>query len=84
MSKTSTDAVEWSLPRGLIVLLSAASAVLVVAGTRAASEIIGPVFLAVVLTIAMSPVGRYLRRHGWPAWAWRRVSVRSGMRIWKI
>ena len=75
MSKTSTDAVEWSLPRGLIVLLSAASAVLVVAGTRAASEIIGPVFLAVVLTIAMSPVGRYLRRHGWPDWASTLVGI---------
>jgi len=75
MSKTSTDAVEWSLPRGLIVLLSAASAVLVVAGTRAASEIIGPVFLAVVLTIAISPVGRYLRRHGWPPWASTLVAI---------
>jgi AI-2 transport protein TqsA len=75
MSKTSTDAVEWSLPRGLIVLLSAASAVLVVAGTRAASEIIGPVFLAIVLTIAISPVGRYLRRHGWPPWASTLVGI---------
>ena len=75
MSKTSTDAVEWSLPRGLIVLLSAASAVLVVAGTRAASEIIGPVFLAIVLTIAISPVGRYLRRHGWPLWASTLVGI---------
>jgi predicted PurR-regulated permease PerM len=77
MSKTSTDAVEWSLPRGLIVLLSAASAVLVVAGTRAASEIIGPIFLAIVLTIAISPVGRYLRRHGWPPWASTLVSILS-------
>ena len=77
MSKTSTDAVEWSLPRGLIVLLSAASAVLVVAGTRAASEIIGPVFLAIVLTIAISPVGRYLRRHGWPPWASTLVGILS-------
>jgi predicted PurR-regulated permease PerM len=75
MSKTSADAVEWSLPRGLIVLLSAASAVLVVAGTRAASEIIGPVFLAIVLTIAISPVGRYLRRHGWPPWASTLVGI---------
>ena len=75
MSKTSTDAVEWSLPRGLIVLLSAASAVLVVAGARAASEIIGPLFLAIVITIAISPVGRYLRRHGWPPWASTLVSI---------
>ena len=75
MSKTSTDAVEWSLPRGLIVLLSAASAVLVVAGTRAASEIIAPIFLAVVLTIAISPVGRYLRRRGWPSWASTLVTI---------
>lgn len=69
MSKTSTDAVEWAVPRGLIVLLSAGAAVLVVAGMRAAAGIIGPVFLATVLTIALSPVGGYLRRRGWPTWA---------------
>ena len=75
MSKTSADATEWAVPRGLIVLLSAAAAVLVVAGIRAASGIIGPVFLAVVLTIAVSPVGGYLRRRGWPSWAGTLVAI---------
>ena len=64
MSKISADAGEWAMPRGLIVMLSAGAAVLVVAGLRAASEIIGPVFLAVVLTLAISPLGRNLRRRG--------------------
>jgi predicted PurR-regulated permease PerM len=75
MSKTSADATEWAVPRGLIVLLSAAAAVLVVAGIRAAAGIIGPVFLAVVLTIAVSPVGGYLRRRGWPSWAGTLVAI---------
>ena len=75
MSKTSADEVEWAVPRGLIVLLSAAAAVLVVAGMQAASGIIGPVFLAIVLTIAISPLGRYLRRRGWPSWAGTLVGI---------
>ena len=75
MSKTSTDEVEWAVPRGLIVLLSAAAAVLVVAGIRAAAGIIGPVFLAMVLTIAISPLGRYLRRRGWPSWVGTTVGI---------
>ncbi len=75
MSKNSADEVEWAVPRGLIVLLSAAAAVLVVAGMQAASGIIGPVFLAIVLTIAISPLGRYLRRRGWPSWAGTLVGI---------
>jgi predicted PurR-regulated permease PerM len=75
MSKISADAPEWAVPRGLIVLLSAGAAVLVVAGIQAASGLIGPVFLAVVLTIAISPVGRYLRRRGWPSWAGTLVGI---------
>ena len=75
MSKTSADEMEWAVPRGLIVLLSAAAAVLVVAGIRAAAGIIGPVFLAMVLTIAISPLGRYLRRRGWPSWVGTTVGI---------
>ena len=58
----------WSVPRGFIVLLGAAGAVVVVAGLRATAGIVGPVFLALVLTIAASPLGRKLRRVGLPSW----------------
>jgi AI-2 transport protein TqsA len=58
----------WSVPRGFIVLLSAAGAVVVVAGLRATAGIVGPVFLALVLTIAASPLARWLRRVGLASW----------------
>jgi predicted PurR-regulated permease PerM len=38
------------------------------AGIKAAAEIIAPAMLALVLTIAVLPVGRWARRHGWPGW----------------
>ena len=58
----------WSVPRGFIVLLGAAGAVVVVAGLRATAGIVGPVFLALVVTIAAAPLGRRLRRVGLPSW----------------
>jgi AI-2 transport protein TqsA len=62
---SGTDA----LPRGVIVLLGLAGAVITVAGLRAVSGILGPVFLALMLTVTASPLGAWLRRHGAPAWA---------------
>ncbi|WP_280204841.1 AI-2E family transporter [Nocardia farcinica] len=58
----------WSLPRGLIVLLAAAAAVVAVAGMKAFAGILGPVFLALMLTIAVQPIQGFARRHGLPAW----------------
>ena len=58
----------WALPRGVVVLLGAAGAVLTTAGLRGTSEIVGPVFLALVLTIAVSPLRRLLVRRGLPVW----------------
>ena len=66
---------EWPLPRGLIILIGAASAVLVVAGLRSASGIVGPVFLALVLTVAVYPLRRYPVKHGWPAWSGTLVGI---------
>ena len=57
-----------ALPRALVVLLSAAAAVIVIAGIRGASSLVGPAFLALVLTIASYPVRRWLDRF-MPAWA---------------
>jgi AI-2 transport protein TqsA len=55
--------------RATTVLLSTAAAVVVVAGLRGASGIVGPAFLALVLTIAVHPVQSYVQRRGWPRWA---------------
>ena len=46
-------------------LLTAAAAVAVLAGMRAAAPIIGPVVIALVLTIAWGPGSMWLRRRGW-------------------
>jgi AI-2 transport protein TqsA len=56
------------LPRGLIVLLGTAGAVVVLAGMRGVAGLLGPVFLALMLTVTVSPLGTWLRRHGWPVW----------------
>src|SRR4051794_10069074 len=56
------------LPRSLVMLLGAASAVLVLAGIQAVAWLIGPAFLALMIVIAISPVQSALLRHGWPAW----------------
>lgn len=52
------------LPRGLNVLLTVATAIIVVAGLRAFSSSIGPMFLALVVVVVVSPVYHWLRRLG--------------------
>ncbi|PXY28871.1 AI-2E family transporter [Prauserella flavalba] len=56
------------MPRGLVVLVGAAALVVVVAGVRSLGGILGPVFLALILTIAVSPIAAWLRRRGVPVW----------------
>jgi AI-2 transport protein TqsA len=58
----------WSLPRGLIILLGVAAALVAALGMREFSKILGPVFLALVLSIAVHPVRRFADRRHWPAW----------------
>jgi AI-2 transport protein TqsA len=57
------------LPRGLVMLVGLAAAVIVVAGLRAAASIVAPLFLALVLTIVVHPVRRWLERLRLPGWA---------------
>jgi len=70
--RSSTDlrpaAVVAALPRGVIILLGSASAAVVVAGLRGVADIVGPVFLALMLTVTASPMTGWLRRRGTPAW----------------
>jgi AI-2 transport protein TqsA len=56
------------LPRGVLVLLGTASLVVVVAGMRAVAELVGPVFLALMLTVTVAPLTGGLRRRGAPVW----------------
>ena len=58
-----------ALPRALVVLLGAAATVVVVAGVRGIAWLIGPVFMALIIVIAVAPVQSWLRRRGWPGWA---------------
>ncbi len=48
------------------LLLTVACGVVVLAGVRAAGTVIGPVIIALLLTIAWSPVANWLRHKGWP------------------
>ena len=58
-----------ALPRALVVLLGAAATVVIVAGVRGIAWLIGPVFMALIIVIAVAPVQSWLRRRGWPGWA---------------
>jgi predicted PurR-regulated permease PerM len=57
-----------ALPRGLIILLGLAAALVAALGMRQFANILGPVFLALVLSIAVHPVRRWADNHRWPAW----------------
>ncbi|WP_346764785.1 AI-2E family transporter [Rhodococcus sp. HNM0569] len=59
----------WSIPRGSIVLLTAAAAVVTIAGIRSLAGIVAPTFLALMLTISMHPVQEWAARKRWPTWA---------------
>lgn len=50
------------------MLLVAAAAVIALAGVKAIDAVVGPVVLALVLTIAVSPIRAWLTRKGAPAW----------------
>ena len=56
------------LPRLAMVVIVAGSLVLVLAGARSTAGIIGPAFLALVLTITVHPVRRALVRRNVPEW----------------
>ncbi|MGI9594589.1 MAG: AI-2E family transporter [Acidimicrobiales bacterium] len=56
------------LPRGLNILLTLAGSVIVVAGLRSFADMVGPVFLALVVVVVVSPVQGALIRRGAPTW----------------
>ena len=57
-----------ALPRGILLLLGMAAAVVVIGGMKATAGIIAPLFLALVLTVVAHPLRKWLDR--WmPSWA---------------
>src|SRR5918994_4835269 len=65
----SEDTVSILLPRPVLVLLGTAAATVTIAGMHTISGIVGPAFLALVLTIAAHPLRGWLRRLHLPGWA---------------
>lgn len=57
-----------ALPRGLTVMVGVIGVVILGTGILGAAGIVAPTMLALVLTIAVLPVGGWARRHGWPSW----------------
>src|SRR6476661_4352919 len=60
----TADPANPGLPRWLVLLLGAAAATIAVAGLREIAWLVGPVFLALVVVIALAPVQGWLRRKG--------------------
>jgi predicted PurR-regulated permease PerM len=56
------------LPRALLILLGLGATTLVVAGMQAASGIIAPTMLGVVLVVTVAPARDWIMRWGAPAW----------------
>ncbi|MDP9428560.1 MAG: AI-2E family transporter [Actinomycetota bacterium] len=57
------------MPRWMVLLIGAATATIAIAGVRSIAWLVGPVLLALIVVIAVTPVQRFLQRHGWPRWA---------------
>ena len=57
-----------AMPRGVLILVALASGFVVAFGIHLVSGILGPLFLALVLTIAAFPVRNAMVRRGLPHW----------------
>jgi predicted PurR-regulated permease PerM len=57
-----------AMPRSIMVLLGLVGVVVLGTGIKAAAGIIAPTMLALVLTIAVLPIGRWAHKRGWPSW----------------
>jgi AI-2 transport protein TqsA len=56
-------------PFALTMLVGAAALTIALAGARAIADIVGPVILALVLTISLHPIRIWLEQHRLPEWA---------------
>ena len=67
-SKNALPGTLTTMPRSIVVLLGIVGVVALGVGTKAAAGIVAPTMLALVLTIAVMPIGRWARKHRWPGW----------------
>jgi AI-2 transport protein TqsA len=65
---TTTEPDRPGPPRAVVLLGTAAAVVVVIAGMRYSAWLLAPVFLAMVVVIAASPISKWLRDKGWPDW----------------
>lgn len=65
------------MPRIVLVLLVTGSLTLTLAGLKATASIIGPAFLAAVLTVTVHPLRRGMVRRGMPEWLVSLIAVIS-------
>ena len=66
---TARKALAEAWPLAASILVGGAAIVIVLAGVRTVADIIGPVFLALVITISLHPIRIWLERHRLPEWA---------------
>jgi len=67
---SARDAYQRSRPFAVTLLFGAAAFTIALAGVRSIRDIIGPVILALVITITLHPIRGWLERHGRvPGWA---------------
>ena len=69
LTSAARNAYTRALPFALTLLVGAAALTLALAGARAIADIVGPVFLALVLTISLHPIRIWLEQHRLPEWA---------------
>ena len=60
---------ERTRPFAMTLLLGAAAFTIALAGVKSIADIIGPVFLALVITVTLHPIRLRLERHRLPGWA---------------
>ena len=58
----------WQLPRWLLIIVGVAATLVAALGVRAFASVLGPVFLALVLSIAVHPLRELAARRRLPSW----------------
>jgi AI-2 transport protein TqsA len=66
--RSARDVYERARPFALTLLLGAAAFTIALAGVRSVADIIGPAFLALVITITLHPIRLWLERHRLRDW----------------
>jgi AI-2 transport protein TqsA len=68
-ARSARDLFGQARPFGLTVLLVTTALTITLAGMRSIADIVGPVFLALVITVTLHPLRRRLEKRRFPDWA---------------